>query len=208
MPWVTSSVKLVVRAVNPLETIEMPDFLIVYASTHGHTAKIASRVAAAVRDGGATAQVTEVSSAREIDPSGYDGVIVGASIHASHHQREIVDWVKGHATALSGMPSAFFSVSLAAAEEEEESRAAAGKYIDDFLDETGWKPRSTASFAGALQYLEYNFATRVLIRLMMKRAGHPTDASQDYDYTDWDAVESFGRDFAELGRASAGTLMG
>jgi menaquinone-dependent protoporphyrinogen IX oxidase len=31
---------------------------------------------------------------------------------------------------------------------------------------------------------------------MMKRGGHPTDTSQDYDYTDWHAVDRFGGEFA------------
>jgi menaquinone-dependent protoporphyrinogen IX oxidase len=39
---------------------------------------------------------------------------------------------------------------------------------------------------------------RTLVRLMMRRGGHPTDTSHDYDYTDWDAVERFGREFATL----------
>ena len=32
----------------------------------------------------------------------------------------------------------------------------------------------------------------------MRRGGHPTDTSHDYDYTDWEAVERFGREFAAL----------
>ena len=36
------------------------------------------------------------------------------------------------------------------------------------------------------------------MRLLMKKMGHPTDASQDYDYTDWDAVGQFGRELAAL----------
>ena len=42
--------------------------------------------------------------------------------------------------------------------------------------------------------------TRTLIRLMMRRARHTTDTSQDHEYTDWGAVERFGREFAELVR--------
>jgi len=34
--------------------------------------------------------------------------------------------------------------------------------------------------------------------------GHPTDASHDYDYTDWDAVDRLGREFAELAAVTAG----
>ena len=42
------------------------------------------------------------------------------------------------------------------------------------------------------------------MRLLMKRMGHPTDASQDYDYTDWDAVDRLGHEIAELAAAPAG----
>ena len=45
---------------------------------------------------------------------------------------------------------------------------------------------------------EYNVFTRTLMRLMMRRGGHPTDTSHDYDYTDWDAVERVDREFAAL----------
>ena len=174
----------------------MADVLVLYASTHGHTAKIARRVADAVREAGLEPDVREAKRASGVAPDDYRGVIVGASIHAGHHQREVIDWVKSHATALGGMPGAFFSVCLVAAEDDEESREAARKFIDDFADETGWTPGTAVTFAGALQYREYDFFTRRLIRLMMKRGGHPTDTSQDYDYTDWDAVDRFGREFA------------
>jgi menaquinone-dependent protoporphyrinogen oxidase len=46
--------------------------------------------------------------------------------------------------------------------------------------------------------VEYDFATRLLMRLLMKRGHHPTDASRDYDYTDWAAVEAFGHRCAAL----------
>ena len=80
------------------------------------------------------------------------------------------------------------------------------KYIDDFTDDTGWTPRATESIAGALQYREYDFATRLLMRLLMRRGGHPTDSSHDYVYTDWDAVDRFGRECAAMaGGVEAGT---
>ena len=183
----------------------MRDILIIYASNHGATARIASRISEVIQDDGARLEVREAGSAAQLRPSDYDAVVVGASIHAGHHQRSVVDWVKGHATALNGMPSAFFSVSLSAAEDTEEAREANRKYIDDFLDETGWTPRTTESFAGALQYREYDFMTRLLIRLMMKHQGHPTDTSRDYVYTDWDAVERFAHECIAMAGQEAGT---
>jgi menaquinone-dependent protoporphyrinogen oxidase len=91
----------------------MRDVLILYASKHGHTAKIANRIAQAIREDGVSAHLHDARSADAVSPSGYDVVVVGASIHAGHHQREIVDWVKEHRAALAAKPSAFFSVCLA-----------------------------------------------------------------------------------------------
>jgi menaquinone-dependent protoporphyrinogen oxidase len=54
------------------------------------------------------------------------------------------------------------------------------------------------SFAGALQYREYDFVTRLVMRVLMRRGDHPTDVTEDYDYTDWDDVERFGRAYAAL----------
>lgn len=172
----------------------MARILVVYASTHGHTAKIAARLAEAA--GGA--EVREVGAATDVLPRDYDVVVVGASVHGGSHQDVVMHWAREHAAALNGMPSAFFSVCLAAAEDTEESCQATRDYIDNFLDDTGWTTRRTTTFAGALQYLEYDFMTRLAMRLLMKRGDHPTDVSHDYDYTDWEAVDSFGRDCAGL----------
>lgn len=178
--------------------------LLLYASTHGHTAKIASRMAEAVRAEGLEVELQDLKRDQPPDPTAYDGVMIGGSLHGGHHQREVVDWVKAHRSGLESRRTAFFSVSLTAAEENEEAREATQKCIDDFIDETGWTPATTLALAGALQYREYDVFTRTLIRLMMRRGGHPTDTSHDYDYTDWDAVDRFGRDFAASIRAAGG----
>src|SRR5437764_598306 len=110
----------------------MADVLVLYASKHGHTAKIAHRIAQTLRDDGLDVDVRDSNAASGASPAEYGGVIVGASIHAGHHQREIVDWAKHHALALAEKPSAFFSVCLATADDTDEARAVAAKYIDDF----------------------------------------------------------------------------
>jgi menaquinone-dependent protoporphyrinogen oxidase len=176
----------------PTET-HMTAFLIVYASTHGHTAKIADRLAQTVQVGGAAADVIDAQESPD-DLSRYDAVIVGGSIHAGRYQRDLRAWIKGHANELSATPSAFFSVCLTAADDTDESRSASRTYIDELIEETGWTPDRAVTFAGALQYLEYDFATRLVMRLLMKHGHHETDTSRDFDYTDWDAVGRFGED--------------
>ena len=173
----------------------MTRILVLYASTHGHTGKIAARIAEAI---GPEAELRDADTAKGLAPWDYDAVVVGASIHAGHHQKAILKWVDEHSAVLSSMPSAFFSVCLTAADDTDEARAASQRYIDEALAKTGWSPRLTRTFAGALQYREYDLFTRLLIKLMMKHGGHPTDTSRDHDFTDWDAVERFGRECAEL----------
>ncbi len=172
--------------------------LLVYASTHGHTAKVAARIAAAMREQGVEVDLREVAVAGAAQPSHYDFVAVGGSLHKGRHQPELTEWAKARQPTLAEGPGAFFSLSLSAADESEESRADAQRCIDDFCEETGWRPGRTEAVAGCLEYREYDVFTRQLMRLMMRRAGRPTDASRDYDYTDWDGVERLGREFAAL----------
>jgi menaquinone-dependent protoporphyrinogen oxidase len=175
----------------------MPRILVLYASTHGHTAKIAARIAGALEDDGATVDLHQLHGNKtQPAPKDYDAVIVGGSIHAGHHQRALVKWAERHQTALGLTPSAFFSVCLTAADDTDESHAATRGYLDDFVEKTGWTPGRSTTFAGAVQYREYDIATRALMRLLMRRMHHPTDASQDYDYTDWDAVERWAHELA------------
>ncbi len=170
--------------------------LVVYASTHGHTAKIAARIAQAMRAQGLEVDLRDVASAADAEPARYGVVVVGASLHKEHHQKEIVDWLTERHEALERGASVFFSVSLSAAEDSEESHAATQRCIDEFCAKTGWTPARTERIAGCLQYREYDVFTRQLMRLLMRRMGHPTDASHDYDYTDWDAVDRLGREIA------------
>ena len=181
----------------------MSDILVVYASKHGQTAKIAARLAEVLGDEGHSAHLHDAPSAAELKLTDHDAVIVGASIHAGRYQEELIEWVERHATALNTMPSAFFSVCLTAAEDSDESRAATRAYLDDFEELTGWTPRRRTTFAGALQYREYDFMTRLLMRILMQRGDYPTDSSRDYDYTDWQAVEQFARACAAMAAAAA-----
>ena len=137
------------------------------------------------------------------DPAGYGLVVVAASLHKEHHQHEIVEWVTTHRDALRRRPSTFLSVSLSAAEDTDAARAATQRCIDAFCEQTGWTPTRTERVAGSLQYREYDVFTRQLMRLLMKRMGHPTDASHDYDYTDWDGVDRLGSELAELAAVPA-----
>jgi menaquinone-dependent protoporphyrinogen oxidase len=176
----------------------MTNVLLIYASTHGHTAKVSRRIAERLRSANVETDLHDVSAGDDPTPAEREGVVVAGSVHRGQHQHELVEWVERHRASLADRPTAFVSVSLTAAEDTEEAHTATQGWIDDFVEETGWTPTRTIGIAGALQYREYDFFIRTLMRLLMHHGGHPTDASRDYDFTDWAQIDRFGDEFAAL----------
>lgn len=179
---------------NSTPTASDRPILIFYASNHGQTEKIVHRVADCFPEN--TVELVNVKEARSVSAGDFEAVIVAASVHAGHHQRKIVDWVKRNRDELTARPNAFLSVSLSAADEDEEGRESEAKAIKDFTDETGWIPARSEPIAGALQYREYDAFTRLFMKLLMKRTDKPFDTSRDYDYTDWEALDRLGAELA------------
>lgn len=143
-----------------ISTAEGAKALLVYASKHGHTTKIATRLARAMRDEGLDVDVREVADATDADLAAYDLLVVAASLHKQHHQRQIVDWAATRRDALNARPSVVLSVSLSAAEDTREARAAALHCIDELCDATGWRPTPSEAVAGCL----HDLFTRQLMR--------------------------------------------
>ena len=138
-----------------------------------------------------------------IDVSEFDAVLVGASVHNSRHQSDMRDWLNEHHESLLNVRSAFFSVSLTAAEDSDEANRAVAQTISELLESTGFHPTIVQPIAGALRYRKYGVATRVLMRLVAQHKGLPTDTDADVEFTDWDVVNGFADEVALLARDQA-----
>jgi menaquinone-dependent protoporphyrinogen oxidase len=176
----------------------MSKFLIVYGSTEGHTRQIAQAMASAIyRDGNQVDLRDSKDVRKEPISDSYDGIIVGGSIHIGDYQGSLREFVERNRELLERVPSAFFSVSLTAADLDDEAQAELDAIVDKFSRETGWRPKRVEMIAGALVYSQYNFFIRRMMKMIVKQQGRSElDTSRDYDFTDWDAVEQFARDFA------------
>jgi menaquinone-dependent protoporphyrinogen oxidase len=184
----------------------MRRLLIVYGTTEGQTHKIADRIAAIARERGIDADVADSAAGPPLAVGRYDAAVVAGSVHVGRHQRSLVDFVRRSLGALQRLPTAFFSVSLAATGSD---LPGAQRCADAFLRETGWRPDRVHLVAGALMYSRYGFITRWMMRRIARKAGGGTDTSRDYEYTDWARlradVEAFlGTGVAEPARELAG----
>ena len=168
----------------------MPRLLIVYGTTHGQTAKIASFLGKECRALGAEADVV-LAGPGSPGPEGYAGVIVAASVHAGGYQRPVMRWVRTHAQALHTLPTAFLSVCLGVLEKSDQTSADLQRIKNEFVRWTGWEPKIVRFVAGALPWSKYNWLVRMVMRRIVARAGGDTDTSRDYEYTDWADLRGF-----------------
>lgn len=172
----------------------MEPILVLFASIDGHTARVAERIGERLSAAGHRVVLRTADEApARIDDC--EAVVVGAAIRYGHHSRRLERWARAQRLALAGKPNAFFSVCLSAGGPGARPQTAKG-YVDAFRKRTGWDPRATASFAGALLYRKYNPVIRLLMRLIVGMAGGDTDTSRDYEYTDWQAVDRFAAEFS------------
>ena len=170
----------------------MTRILIGYGTTEGQTARIAEHLAKAIRSHGMEARVVDLRRSQTVDLDGCDAVIIGGSIHMGKHEDYVVDFVQRNRAALERVPSAFFSVSLAA----HGDLANAEAYVANFEEETGWHPTQVGLFSGALLYRQYGFLKRYMMKRIVrdKPGGLSTDTSRDHEYTDWNDVKRFAED--------------
>ena len=170
----------------------MTKIFIGYGTTEGHTARIADHLAATIRSRGSEALALNLKQSSDVSLSGYDAVIIGGSIHMGKHQDDVVDFVRKNRADLERLPSAFFSVSLAA----NGDLANAEAYVENFTQATGWRPANVGLFSGALLYRQYGLLKRFMMkRIVRDKPGMSTDTSRDHLYTDWDKVTRFAEDF-------------
>lgn len=176
-----------------------------YATTDGHTRRIAERMAATLTGLGVSSRAIDVTApeAQAIDWANVDAAIVGASVHAGSFQRAAESFVHANVAALNARPTAFFAVCLGICStipaEQEKVRALARS----LPERHGWRPSRVTPIAGRLAYREYGLLKRWMMRRIVGKAGGPTDTSRNHEMTDWNAVAAVAADVAGLVAVSA-----
>lgn len=170
--------------------------LILFSSRDGQTRAIASYIANALEEKQAS-DVVDLLQVDTLDWSQYDRVLIGASIRYGHYHPVVAKFVKQHLRQLQQRSSGFFSVNLTARKPEKRTPQT-NAYTRKFLLQSPWQPDCCAVFAGALRYPRYRWFDRIMIQLIMRMTGGETDATKEVEYTDWQQVQRFAREFAQL----------
>lgn len=122
----------------------MSRILVAYACHFGRARAIAEELALRLRGRGHEVELANAREGRLPPPQDYDAVILGSRVEHGHHAHEIEEYVRIWRDELERMPTAFFSVSLAAALPFSEPDP--GGHLARLVHDLGWMPDHTASF--------------------------------------------------------------
>lgn len=175
----------------------MANILIAYSTTDGHTRKICERLKHVVAEQNHEVALSFIDDEPDIELEAFDKVVIGASIRYGKHRRQVYDFVKKNKETLERRPNAFFSVNVVA-RKAEKSRPENNPYLQKFLRQIAWRPRKLGVFAGKINYPIYSFWDRQIIRFIMWMTKGPTDPEAVVDFTDWNSVDDFGREIADM----------
>ena len=167
----------------------MSRILIAYASHYGQTEKIARQIAAQIRHHGHEVELVNARTSEVPPPGTYDLVVLGSRVEGGQHATAIRAYIRRHIAALEAMPTAFFSVSMAAAGRD--AGADPNRYLQTTFADLGWTPSRAVAFAGGLPYRKYGWFMRFVMKRISRSAGHTTDTTRDHEMTDWEAVRRF-----------------
>ena len=170
----------------------MSKFLIIYSTTDGHTKTICERIKKFISNDNLV-ELLSLEDAKKVNLSNFEKIIIGASIRYGKHSKELYKFINLNKNILDKKKCAFFSVNVVA-RKLEKNTAETNPYINKFLKISKWKPNKIGVFAGKVDYPNYNFFDKYIIKLIMFITKGPTDTSRSYEFTDWSKVDDFSKE--------------
>ena len=173
----------------------MAQTLIIYSTTDGQTTKICNKLIEESFD--KNAKLCSLEDAFKEDLKNYKKIIIGASIRYGKHNPDVLNFVKKNINFLNKVKTAFFSVNVVA-RKKEKNTPSTNPYVIKFIDQTNWKPTNIGVFAGKVDYPEYKFFDKYIIKFIMWITKGPTDISKSYEFTNWSEVKKFGEVISKM----------
>ena len=169
--------------------------IIIYSTTDGHTKKICDFINS--NSSKNNFEVLSINKISNLDIEKYELIVLGASIRYGKHSPLVFKFVKNYKKILDKKKNAFFSVNVVA-RKPEKSSPETNPYIQKFLKKTNWVPKKIGVFAGKVDYPNYNFINKLVIRFIMYITKGPTDISRSYEFTNWNNIKKFAQELDNL----------
>jgi menaquinone-dependent protoporphyrinogen oxidase len=171
-------------------------FIVVYATTDGHTRKVARHVVSTLAALGHAVEMLQAEDAADTPLAAFDGVVMAGSVHLSGLQPALAGCAARHAAELNAMPTLLLPVSLSAAGTDSDDWKGLGRIVEEFREATTWKPGRIVHVAGAYRPSAYDVFRRWAMRRILTERDPSADPDADHVYTDWPKLAEAVTDWA------------
>jgi len=170
----------------------MTKSLVIYSSTDGHTKTICERIINFSKENNIV-KIVSLDQVADLDLYEFDKIVIGASIRYGKHSKKLYRFIQSNINLLNDKQGVFFSVNVVA-RKPKKNTPDTNPYIKKFLKISNWTPKKIGVFAGKVDYPNYNFFDKYIIKLIMFITDGPTNTSQSYEFTDWSKVDIFAKE--------------
>ena len=159
--------------------------IFIYSTSNGQSLKICNAI-----NQNKESLIIDIDKIKTVELNEFDQIIIGASVKYGDHNKKIYDFIKNNKILLETKKTGFFSVN-ATARKSEKNKPETNPYVIKFLKKTNWTPDNIGVFAGKIDFPNYNFLEKYIIKVIMWITNGPTDTSKTFEFTDWEDVKKF-----------------
>ena len=159
--------------------------IFIYCTSNGQSLKICNAI-----NKNKESLIIDIDKIKTVELNKFDQIIIGASVKYGDHNKKIYDFIKNNKILLETKKTGFFSVN-ATARKSEKNKPETNPYVIKFLKKTNWTPDNIGVFAGKIDFPNYNFLEKYIIKVIMWITNGPTDTSKTFEFTDWEDVKKF-----------------
>ena len=159
--------------------------IFIYSSSNGQSLKICEAL-----NKNKESLIIDMDMLKTTKLDNFDQIVIGASVKYGDHNKKVYEFVKKNRVLLEKKKTVFFSVN-ATARKSEKNTPKTNPYIIKFLKKTNWTPDHIGVFAGIIDFPNYNFIEKYIIKLIMWITNGPTDTSKTFEFTNWENVKKF-----------------
>ena len=172
----------------------MTKIAICYGTRYGTTTEVVQEMVKTAEELGASVEIVELKKKKKLadEIENYDLIVIGSGIQVGKWTKEPLEFMKKNIETLSKQKLALFVVSGEAGEPDKRDKAQV-EYLDNVAAEyPELSSVSTGLFGGMFDFKRYNFATRAIIKKIVK-SGLPEDEElpEVIDYRDWDQIRGW-----------------
>mgnify|MGYP006228014805 FL=1 len=159
--------------------------IFIYSTSNGQSLKICNAI-----NKNKESLIIDIDKIKTVELNKFDQIIIGASVKYGDHNKKIYDFIKNNKILLETKKTGFFSLK-APAIKSQKNKPETNPYVIKFLKKTNWTPDNIGVFAGKIDFPNYNFLEKYIIKVIMWITNGPTDTSKTFEFTDWEDVKKF-----------------